>query len=80
MASNGQVDRTEVTGASKAAQEAEDCGRLVEVSRLEKGWTSAQLAEAAGVTESDVVQFESGRTTPVEPTLSRFLRAMGYVS
>lgn len=76
----GWFDRARVTEADQSRYDAEDCGRLVEVCRNEKGWTRPQLAEAAGVTEIDVAQFESGRTTPVEPMLSRFLRAMGHVS
>lgn len=64
----------------KARQEAEDCGRLVEFTRAEQGWTRAQLAEAAGVTEIDVAQFESGRVSPVEPMLTSYLRAMGRTS
>lgn len=69
-----------MTEADKARFEAEDCGRLVEFTRAEQGWTRSQLAEAAGVTEIDVAQFESGRTTPVEPMLTRYLRAMGRTS
>jgi ribosome-binding protein aMBF1 (putative translation factor) len=81
MTSNGGwSDQTEVTDADKARFEAEDCGRLVEMCRSEKGWTRSRLAEAAGGTEIDVAQFEAGRTTPVEPALSRYLKAMGHVS
>jgi len=81
MTSNGGwFGQTEVTEADKARFEAEDCGRLVEMSRTEKGWTRARLAETAGVTEIDVAQFESGRISPVEPMLSRYLKAMGHVS
>ena len=76
----GWFDRTQVTDTEQARHDAEDCGRLVEVSRLEKGWTRARLATAAGVTETDVEQFESGRTSPVEPMLSQCLRAMGHIS
>ena len=71
---------TEPDTAEKARLEAEDCGRLVEFSRADKGWTRAQLAQSVGVTEFDVAQFESGRVSPVEPMLSNYLRAMGFTS
>ncbi|GAB3438454.1 helix-turn-helix domain-containing protein [Actinophytocola sediminis] len=58
--------------------EAEDCGRLVKIARDERGWTRQQLAMAAGVTEADIADFESGRVSPVEPLLSQYLRATGH--
>jgi transcriptional regulator with XRE-family HTH domain len=61
-------------------QEAEDCGRLVEMVRHEEGLTRAQLASTAGVEEEEVDRFETGRTSPVEPMLSTLLRAMGRTS
>lgn len=80
MASNGGwFDQTKVADDEKARHEAEDCGRLIEVTRLEMGWTRARLAEAAGVTEIDVAQFESGRISPIEPAFSQYLRALGRI-
>lgn len=76
----GWFDQAKVTDAEKARFEAEDCGRLVEMTRVEMGWTRARLAEAAGVSEMDVAQFESGRIFPVEPMMSNYLRALGRVS
>jgi ribosome-binding protein aMBF1 (putative translation factor) len=77
---DGWFDRPQGADTEQARHDAEDCGRLVEVSRMEKGWTVAQLAAAAGVTEVDVEGFEAGRTFPVEPMLSQCLRAMGHTS
>lgn len=80
MAPNGDwFDQTKVADDEKARFEAEDCGRLIEVTRLEMGWTRARLAEAAGVTEIDVAQFESGRISPIEPAFSQYLRALGRI-
>jgi DNA-binding XRE family transcriptional regulator len=80
MAPNGDwFDQTKVVDDEKARFEAEDCGRLIEVTRLEVGWTRARLAEAAGVTEIDVAQFESGRVSPIEPAFSGYLRALGRI-
>ena len=64
----------------KDRQDAEDCGRLVEIVRHEEGLTRAQLASAADVTEEEVDRFETGRISPVEPMLSTLLRAMGRTS
>lgn len=69
-----------VSEAQQAQCDAEDCGRLVAMCRAEKGWTRSQLADAAGVTEFDVVQCETGRTIPVKPVMTRFLRAMGHAA
>ena len=48
----------------KARHEAEDCGRLVEIVRAEEGWDRTRLATAAGITETEVADFESGRIGP----------------
>ncbi len=66
--------------SDKARHEAEDCGRLVEIVRMEEGWSRPRLAEAAGVTEADVENFEAGRVSPVEPMFTAYLRAMGRTS
>lgn len=66
--------------ADRARQEAEDCGRLIEISRGEEGWTRARLAEAANVSETEVENFELGRVSPIEPLFTNFLRAMGRTS
>jgi transcriptional regulator with XRE-family HTH domain len=72
------VTLPEVTEAARF--EAEDCGRLVEFTRIEEGWTRAQLAEATGVTEIEVARFESGQVIPAEPMLTSYLKAMGRTS
>lgn len=66
--------------ADKAREEAEDCGRLIEIVRGEEGWTRTQLADAANVSEADVENFEQGRVSPIEPLFTNFLRAMGRTS
>lgn len=66
--------------ADKARQEAEDCGRLIEIVRAEEGWTRTQLAEAVNVSAADVENFELGRVSPIEPLFTNFLRAMGRTS
>ncbi len=64
--------------SEQARYDAEDCGRLVAITRQEqKSWTRTQLAEAAGVSELDVARFEAGDVYPVEPMFGKFLRAMG---
>lgn len=62
-----------------ARHEAEDCGRLVSITRQELGWTRARLAAAADMTETAVAHFEDGRTFPVQPAMEDLLRAMGRV-
>lgn len=77
---SGWFEQPQTTASDQARFDAEDCGRLVEFTRAEQGWTRTQLASAAGVTEHDVDRFESGLTSPVEPMLSTLLRAMGRTS
>lgn len=76
----GWFEQTRKPGTDQARLDAEDCGRLVEMTRTETGWTRARLAAEAAVPEADVTEFESGRTSPVEPMLSTLLRAMGRTS
>lgn len=77
---SGWFEQAQGTQTDQARLDAEDCGRLVEFTRAEEGWDQARLAAAAGVTEAAVADFESGRTSPVEPMLSTLLRAMGRTS
>jgi ribosome-binding protein aMBF1 (putative translation factor) len=49
---------------------------LVQVTRQERGMTEAQLAEAAGVSESDVRRFEAAEIVPAKPLAMRFIEVM----
>jgi transcriptional regulator with XRE-family HTH domain len=44
--------------------------------REQRGWSQAQLAEAAGMTQSAVARFEAGGTTPTLPVLERLAMAL----
>lgn len=52
-------------------------GRLVRRAREEAGLSQSQLAERAGVTQSVVSVYESGRRQPSLPMLERLLEATG---
>ena len=54
----------------------EDLVRLVTLTRQERGWTEAQLAQAAGVSEAEVRRFEAEQIVPAEPLAMRFIDAM----
>ncbi len=43
-----------------------------------RGWTAAELATAAGVRRSSIVDYERGRKLPSLPTLHRLVAALGY--
>lgn len=45
---NNLTDPVRIAEAERARNEAEDCGRLVALTRQELGWTRARLATAAG--------------------------------
>ena len=57
--------------------EVELIGKLIEA-RENKGFTQAQLAEAAGIKQSAVARMESLKATPQIDTLIRVLMPLGY--
>lgn len=62
--------------AYEAARLAFELGAAVRELRLERGWSQAELAAAAGMTQSAVARFESGGTVPTLPVLGRIARAL----
>ena len=52
-------------------------GKLIEAREV-KGFTQAQLAEAAGVKQSAVARLEKMKATPQVDTLFRILQPLGY--
>lgn len=62
--------------AYDAARLAFELGAAVRELRLEGGWGQAQLAAAAGMTQSAVARFEAGGTVPTLPVLGRIARAL----
>jgi len=52
-------------------------GKLIEA-REQRGFTQAQLAEAAGIKQSAVARMESLKATPQIDTLFKVLTPMGY--
>lgn len=62
--------------AYEAARLAFELGAEVRELRLARGWGQAELASAAGMTQSAVARFESGGTVPTLPVLGRIARAL----
>jgi ribosome-binding protein aMBF1 (putative translation factor) len=62
--------------AYEAARLAFELGAGVRALRLERGWSQADLASAAGMTQSAVARFEAGGTVPTLPVLGRIARAL----
>jgi transcriptional regulator with XRE-family HTH domain len=52
-------------------------GEQIRAARKNKGWTQAQLAEAAGITQSMLSMVESGAAEPSSGTLRRIATALG---
>lgn len=66
-------------GAAEAydtARLAFELGSAVRELRLGRGWSQAELAAAAGMTQSAVARFEGGGTVPTLPVLGRVARAL----
>lgn len=62
--------------AYDAARLAFDLGRAVRELREQRDWSQAELAGAAGMTQSAVARFEAGGTIPTLPVLERLARAL----
>ncbi|MDT7552822.1 MAG: hypothetical protein QOI16_1358 [Pseudonocardiales bacterium] len=62
--------------AYEAARLAFELGAGVRELRLARGWSQADLASAAGMTQSAVARFEAGGTVPTLPVLGRIARAL----
>jgi len=72
-------DESNVSASEKARIEfeVELIGKLIEA-RETKGFTQAQLAQAAGIKQSAVARMESLKATPQIDTLFKVLTPMGY--
>jgi ribosome-binding protein aMBF1 (putative translation factor) len=67
------------TGAAEAydaARLAFELGRTVRKLREKREWSQAQLAAAAGMTQSAVARFEAGGAVPTLPLLERLAAAL----
>jgi transcriptional regulator with XRE-family HTH domain len=62
--------------AYHAAELAYELGRAVRALREQRGWSQAQLAAAAGMTQSAVARFEAGGTVPSLRVLDRLAQAL----
>ena len=62
--------------AYEAARLAFELGAAVRELRVARGWSQAELASAAGMTQSAVARFEAGGTVPTLPVLGRLARAL----
>ena len=62
--------------AYEAARIAYELGRAVRQMREGRGWSQADLARAARMTQSAVARFEAGGTVPTIPVLHRLARAL----
>lgn len=71
--------RMSESGAAEAYQVAAlayELGRAVRGLREQRDWTQAQLAGAAGMTQSAVARFEAGGTVPSLRVLERLATAL----
>jgi ribosome-binding protein aMBF1 (putative translation factor) len=62
--------------AYEAARLAFELGAAVRELRIARSWSQAELASAAGMTQSAVARFEAGGTVPTLPVLGRIARAL----
>ena len=62
--------------AYEAARLAFELGAAVRELRVSRSWSQAELASAAGMTQSAVARFEAGGTIPTLPVLGRIAHAL----
>lgn len=62
--------------AYAAAQMAYELGASVRALREARGWSQAELAKAARMTQPAVARFEAGGTVPTLPVLNRIASAL----
>ncbi len=62
--------------AYEAARLAFELGAAVRERRVSRRWSQAELASAAGMTQSAVARFEAGGTLPTLPVLARIAHAL----
>ena len=62
--------------AELAYELAYELGRAVRALREQRDWSQAQLAAAAGMTQSAVARFEAGGTVPSLRVLDRLAQAL----
>jgi ribosome-binding protein aMBF1 (putative translation factor) len=77
---DGMRERRLAEPGAAAAYAAErlafELGAAVRELRVARKWSQAELAAAAGMTQSAVARFEAGGTTPTLPVLSRIAGAL----
>ena len=71
-----RLDEPGARDVYEATRLAYELGRSVRTLRERKEWTQADLARAAGMTQSAVARFEAGGTVPTLPVLERLVRAL----
>lgn len=62
--------------AYEATRLAFELGAAVREIRVARNWSQAELAAAAGMTQSAVARFEAGGTVPTLPVLGRIAHAL----
>lgn len=77
MGGNGAREGRAVTIRYDATVEAGAAGLIVRDARRRAGMSQIELGRRAGVTQSVVSAYESGRRQPSLPTLERLVRAAG---
>jgi len=65
--------------AYEATRLAYELGRAVRELRERRGWSQAQLANAAGMTQPAIARFEAGGTVPTLSVLERLAEALDVV-
>ena len=71
-----RMSEPDAAQAYRASRLAYELGRTVRALREHHGWSQAQLATDAGMTQSAVARFEAGGTVPSLRVLDRLAQAL----
>src|SRR6476660_3396130 len=66
-----------MTKTSRRAMANDDLAVTLSILRTIRRWSQSELAEAAGVTNSAISDYERGKVDPQSQTLQKLVRALG---
>lgn len=77
---NGSSTWFEAPTGPTPQDDADDLALVLREARETQGVSVAELARRAGVSPSDILEFEAGRVIPARPPFAIYMQALGFVA